>query len=188
VYSPKKKNMSAYEWTRWLDETREKHATIATIGRMSHGEIAKFIVFCRNTCDIVRDNFNCTVTRPGVFFRGCYRMQFEKIGGKSSILGRWVVLPGTDEQAVEAHLHIEYKRDHWFPLGANGSLPTANDSDPWGEIRSIAAEGAPLGENWKQFPGGTRLGWRGPMMREEYLSDCPGVFKTSADEDEEMGE
>ena len=184
--------MIAYGWQRWLDETTDRHVTVGAVRSMTHGAKATFVVFCRNTCDLVDDHFVNTAMRPETFFRDCYRMRFEKVGGADSVLGLWTVLPGTDETPVESHLHIEFCPGKWAPLTDSGALPADDAPDPWGDRAFVAENGGTLGKHWRGFPDATRLGWRGPMMREEDLRHCPLVFKANCvqtedeDGDDEM--
>ena len=118
------------------------------------------------------------------FFEKCFRMRFEKVGGTDSTMGMWSLL--TDEPPVYEHLHIEFSPKYWFPLNKVGALPTADVAGPLGDIGFITKNGGTLGKHWTEFPDDTRLGWRGPMMREADLRVCPLVFKRDNDDDDDV--
>lgn len=64
---------------------------------------------------------------------------------------------------------------HWHPLAADGTVPALS----YDGLASHMDMGAYAGKDWTQLPDDTRLGWRGPMILERDLDECPPIFNGS---------
>ncbi len=170
------------DYNRWIEEhSRSRHLTIADVLAMQNGESAHFVLFCRNICDFVTEtNSPQSAVLPADFFRAAYHMQYTKKGPDGSLDGSASFYARGSDFVPGAHgppvtmftFDIEYAPDQWYPLDAEGNLPS---TDPQG----IATFNFGSPKSFKSFPLATRLGGRGPAMKlEDLLADTVAVAWT----------
>ena len=118
----------------------------------------------RNIGDTTPDDNNSH--RPSLFFKSNRVLYIHDHGSKGHMFWNF-------EQKHEFEWEVEYKPGEWYPV-ENGMLP-ANDP----QILEIFGKQEPLlGYDlvWKDMPGFMHVGWRGPMLKWETLSNFPKVY------------
>lgn len=149
--------------------TRPHHITIRDVLELKVGDPVTFLCFDRNVWDLVLKEDpeeKDYVTPADLFFATGYHLTFERTEGLAGI----AVMSAGDEKmgAMEPfEFHIEYAPGYWYPLRDN-HLPM---QDPQG-LGSFHYD-AP--KHWNTFPENTRVGWRGPMIRQSVLEESPAI-------------
>lgn len=175
------------EFWKWVEMVNERKVglTIADVRAMEPGQRVQLLVMDRNLCDHVypgRDGEAPKPTLPAAEF-----FERDRDGAvyihEGDLRGR--VEWGWDDERKyidEPFLfELEFKEGHWHPLDEDGTLPGA------GDVFHVECDGEKIPQkhwdglpetrkHWTEFPGTTRVGWRGPTLRWEDLSKLPGVF------------
>jgi hypothetical protein len=149
----------------WYDLYESHHMTIADLLRLSN--TTELIMFDRNWLDILNikcDDENLTIRdyTPSEFFARAHKWIYTPakiIDGARDINGNMKCHSMYDAFKHEwpsFDFHIEYKRNHWYPL-TNGYLKCLGERN-FGELEGL---------HWSAFPLTTKIGWRGPMIRRD---------------------
>ena len=64
-------------------------------------------------------------------------------------------------------LHIEYKKNYWYPLDDKGFLPSKSVNSGFKLLNKK--------KHWSEFNNSTPLGWRGPMLLWKDLKNLPKI-------------
>jgi len=158
---------------KWIDEIRPFHVTIQTILDLEPGEILRCLCFDRNFGDLFGDMNICETFIPDAeeTFPDNYYLRFTKGPKKDSIEGDFFIACGIkeidypDNDPRHEWLHIEYYQNCWYPL-QNGVFQVIDR-----QFNRRLVEGED--RHWRDYPLGTRLGWRGPMIPIEDINKIP---------------
>jgi len=155
-------HLDGVELSDWKEYVRDKCLTIRDVKNLQQGETIKVVHMDRNLWDVVCDSNNSDqLYDPKEFFEDVtaeYTHDSEMKGRIHWSFG--------DEREFE--FEIEYKEGHWYPL-EDGRLP---ENDPQG----FSNFGDASGKHYDDFPKGTLIGWRGPMILQDKLDDLDQVY------------
>lgn len=150
------------EEQKWLEQSKIHHLTVDTLRQMKEGDVYKFLIMDRNLEDITNEiNEEGAVVSPKVFFRdnwAIYKHEKETCGTITWSFG----------ESRPFEFDIEYDTDYWYPL-ENGHLPKE-------DLDELIGFGDKGGLHWTKFDDTARVGWRGPMMLWDSLSEMPDIF------------
>ena len=148
-----------------LGDLIQANGAIKDIKNLQKGEEINVLLLDRNCCDRI-DTFENQygAKRPSQFFDSTCMAKYthgENLKGKL----HHNVCNWTDD---DFEFHIMYKEGYWYPL-QNGCLPafSADDDEP-------LLDG--VEKPWYTFPDDTYIGWRGPMIVQEYIDELPDVY------------
>jgi hypothetical protein len=157
------------EVLKWIDATRKYWLTIKDIQKMKKGDKISVLVLDRNVVEVTESlNKERVVKSARTFFRdnmGTY------IHSGSNLKGSLVLHTDAegDISLRNFTFHLEYKKDHWYPVTSAGYLPT---KDPQG----IAKFTHKTKKHFTEFSTNTKIGWRGPMILAKHLKNLPDVY------------
>jgi len=154
------------EMDEWVDHIRDQCLTIQDIKELKHNEQIKVLVMDRNLGDVVcEENSSNTLFDPEVFFRYNSATYTHCSGLKGSIHYYW---NEEDYEEKDFEFDLEYQKDMWYPL-QDGCLPP-QDSQGFSTFKFDTHK------PWEEFPPSTRVGFRGPMLLWQKLSQTPKVW------------
>ena len=137
-------------------ETRGFHLRIADVCTLKKGTVLHFLCFDRNVADLVEDDNEADVAVPAAeFLQKAQRARYTHVDG----LKGEMQFVGVDNNAEPFEFHIEAKRGFFTPL----------------------KDGRFSGVHWTEVRSDVRIGWRGPMVLEDFLPHFPPVYKPRED-------
>ena len=105
----------------------------------------------RNFFDLIDHNINKGSVPFSAFFKKSYKLKYIH---EHNLCGQGQF---NDMEPMKFNFELEYNDECWYPMNDDGLLPDNNDF------------GRPLntsyGNNYRDYPSNTRIGWRGPMIR-----------------------
>ncbi len=154
------------EFSKWIDMAYDYRLKIKDVMNMKKGDTMSVLVLDRNVGDIaVSANPENVVIDPYQFFRYNFATYIHDNGLKGTMIYHWQDKDYGDD---EFEFDIEYAPHSWYPL-KNGKLPK---KDPQGGADFIYTREV----SWTEFPIDTGIGWRGPMVRSQYLKYLPPIY------------
>ncbi len=190
-----RKPNEALEFWDWMKHVNGESdcLTIGDILKLKKGERVPILVMDRNLCDHVYPDIGegpKPIQLAQEFFdlKRDGAVYVHREGMTGTVEWGW-----DDEHDSVDELftfEIEFKKDHWYPLDEDGTLPAADEEyqvgppEPWDEEVNGAWDGTaqhgeelpPTRTHWKDYPETTHVGWRGPMMRWDRVTEQPPVF------------
>ena len=168
----------SYELSKWANIVRNKCLTIKDIKSMEVGEKIIFLSLHRNFIEELEIEEKKIYT-PIEFFKNVMRVEYTHIGG---IYGTWTMYNENDVYFKNEKLefHIEYEYEKWYPL-EKGILPKKILMPNWktGMMDEIVIKK----QKWQEYDELTLLGYRGELIKEEFLKDLPKIYYEENSED-----
>ena len=152
------------ELSDWITHMSNQELTIADVEKLKPGDKLEVIMLHRNLGDIVRD--------PRAFPYGEYFEPEEFFAGVRGTYTHGKDMSGHirhhEDDYVDSsfNFHLNYRGNHWYPLGDDGLLPV--------ETGETCVRGAIA--DYRKYPKTTKVGWRGPMLLVSSLKDAPLVY------------
>ena len=141
--------------------------TVKDIINLNNGDKIECLSLDRNILDIVENvNPEDKLLLPTEFFRQNKITYYHR----KNLQGKIVFHnDGKDEIELENfEFDIEYIPNNWYPL-KNGHLPPKDS-------QGISTFNYTEPKHWSEFEMHTRIGWRGPMIKWEYIDQFPKVY------------
>lgn len=169
-FEPQLKKIDGYSIDEWIKQTKPHHLRIKDIMNLQIGQKLEVYHLDRNLIDCVENDSGLKphITYPPERFLensvATYTHNNELNGN--------IFFPEIN-QDMEFEFHIEFNKNHWYPL-TNGRLPLTDD-------QGFSDFGEKSGWHWSQFPLDTRIGWRGPMIVTSKIKMLPKVYYENND-------
>lgn len=154
------------ELDEWIEHIKSDSFTIRDVLNMRPGEEIKVVHLDRNLMDTVMHDREGNTLYTATNFFSCSTATYKH---SQDMKGTLTFHMRDSDLEIEFEFQVEYDDDCWYPL-FDGSLPPrctqlgyrlhpGNDPKPY-----------------TYFPDTTRIGWRGPMVKWEKISDQPDVW------------
>lgn len=140
-----------YNISTWIND-KSKHITIQDILNLNNNEELDLLCIDRNFYDLIDHNIGKEPMNYKEFFKKSYKLKY--IHGKDCYgQGQF-----NDLTPKKFNFELEYNEHQcWYPLNDDGILPDVNIIG-----RKMKTS---YGNNYRDYPTYTRLGWRGPMIK-----------------------
>lgn len=163
-------NLDGIKHSEWREYVKSKCLTIGDVTALKPGERIKVITMDRNEWEISEAN-----NKPDTLYSvwDFFRRKVSVYIHKQDLMGEiaWD-FENEDEDLDDYHkftadrefeFDINYRGNNYYPL-TNGRLPNVDE-------QGFADFGDAAGKHYLEFPPNTLIGWRGPMMIWERLSE-----------------
>ena len=150
----------------WLDMNSENYLTINDVISLENEQVIKVLCIDRNFYDVLPENLlePEDAIAPEQFFQDNYIAEYRH---GYDLHGELRMLNVSDEWNP-FNFHLNYGEDSWYPLGDNGSLP---EVDPQGFCDFTG-----INLDYHEYPTETLIGWRGPMLKWEYIENSGPIY------------
>ena len=151
----------------WLDMNSQNYLTINDVTSLDNGEIIKVLCIDRNFYDCLPSNMNGPedAMPPEQFFENNYIAEYRH---GYDLHGELLMNCHDDGDWYPFNFHINYAEDSWYPLGDNGVLPN-QDPQGFADFTGVILD-------YRDYPAGTLIGWRGPMIKWEYVENSDNIY------------
>lgn len=164
----KNKLKDSLEFSKWYDKSRKYWLTIKDFKSMNKGDKIVILSLHRNLLDIPLNTYKENKSyRPETVFKSekdtyIYMGDFKVKSQKYD-----------DNDNKSWSLHVEYKKNYWYPLNDKGILP----------LKSVNSGVKLLNKrtHWSEFSNSTHVGWRGPMILWKDLKNLPKIHFLNED-------
>jgi hypothetical protein len=172
---PNTKQAPTLPFDIWKEWSRTYWMTIADVVSLPPNSYHHILTLDRNVMDLAPDDDE--TYKATDFFLKSKEVLFRGNDQDPISSSKIVFFSGTPEESKQPW-HIGYgygniltKSPYWYPLN-KGVLP--------GKDKQTGRKLTPNGKakSWKQYPEGTYLGWRGPMVIWKRLHQLPRLYTT----------
>lgn len=160
-----KPNFNGLEILDWKENVRNECLTINDILSLGKGEKIDVLIMDRNLSDWV-----CSVNEYNTLYKAenFFRTNKATYIHNHDLTGKIIWEEGDLNSEQPFEFHIEYQKDHWYPL-KNNFLPK---EDP----QKFAFFSYPEDKHYMDFNDKTRVGWRGPMLLWSKMKNQPDIY------------
>ena len=148
----------------WLNINEQNFLKISDILALGNEETIKVLCIDRNFYDCISKTPTENAIPAEDFFKDNYNVEYKQdhdLHGKIKFIG-------LDEEFRPFNFHLNFDNKSWYPLQDNGILPE-EDIDGIMDFSNIALD-------FREYPTDTLIGWRGPMIKWEYVKNSPLIY------------
>ena len=149
----------------WIDMNRQKFITIHNITTLEPGQTIKLLCIDRNFYDCLPVNVYSpdSAMDPESFFQNNYIAEYRH-GSDLHV----DLMMNCDNEWSPFNFHLNYRDHSWYPLNNDGILPY---EDPQG-----FADFSGVQLDYRDYPAGTLVGWRGPMIEWKHVENSDNIY------------